>query len=78
MSSGHGVEWSEAEAVEFGQVLFPDGVVDFIDLKFYGIFGWERWPTFNLADTSVVVGGIILLISFLLDEIRRKKNEQKS
>ena len=22
-----------------------EGVVDFIDVKFYGLFGLERWPT---------------------------------
>jgi signal peptidase II len=44
----------------------PDGVVDFLDFKFYGIFGWERWPTFNLADATVVVAGILLFISFLI------------
>ncbi len=43
----------------------PDGVVDFIDVKFYGIFGLERWPTFNVADSAVVVCGILLFISML-------------
>lgn len=42
-----------------------EGVVDFIDVKFFGIFGLERWPTFNVADASVVICGILLLISFL-------------
>ena len=27
-----------------------EGVVDFIDVKFYGLFGLQRWPTFNVAD----------------------------
>lgn len=43
-----------------------EGVVDFIDVKFFGIFGLERWPTFNVADAAVVVCGIILVISFLI------------
>lgn len=43
----------------------PSGVVDFIDIKFYGLFGFERWPTFNVADAAVVVCGILLVISFL-------------
>ena len=42
-----------------------EGVVDFIDVKFYGIFGLERWPTFNVADSAVVICGILLLASFL-------------
>jgi len=46
----------------------PAGVVDFIDVRFYGIFGMERWPTFNIADSSVVVAGILLVISFILEK----------
>ncbi len=41
----------------------PAGVVDFIDVKFFGIFGLERWPTFNVADSSIVVCGILLFAS---------------
>jgi len=41
----------------------PDGVVDFIDVKFFGIFGLERWPTFNVADSAIVVCGILLFAS---------------
>jgi signal peptidase II len=48
-------------------------VVDFIDVKFYGIFGMQRWPTFNLADATLVVAGILLLASFLFT--REKKGE---
>jgi signal peptidase II len=40
------------------------GVVDFIDVRFYGLLGFERWPTFNLADSCVVVAGILLIISY--------------
>ena len=43
----------------------PEGVVDFIDVRFFGIFGWERWPTFNIADSAVVVCGIVLAINLL-------------
>ena len=48
------------------RIFRPAGVVDFLDFKFYGIFGLERWPTFNLADATVVVTGIMLFISFLV------------
>ncbi len=44
----------------------PEGVLDFLDVKFYGLFGFDRWPTFNVADSSVVVCGILLMISLLL------------
>ena len=47
-----------------------NGVVDFIDVKFYGLFGLERWPTFNVADSVVVVSfSILILYNFF------KKNE---
>ncbi|MCR5187507.1 MAG: signal peptidase II [Treponema sp.] len=54
-----------------------EGVVDFIDVKFYGLFGLERWPTFNIADSAVVVCGILLIISFIILTIQdeRKKKE---
>lgn len=43
----------------------PDGVVDFVSVKFYGLFGLDRWPTFNVADSSVVVCGILLVVSLI-------------
>ena len=52
----------------------PYGVVDFIDVKFYGLFGLERWPIFNIADSSVVVCGILLLLS-VLGKGGKEKNE---
>jgi len=48
------------------RIFRPDGVVDFLDFKFYGIFGLERWPVFNVADMSVVITGILLFVSFLI------------
>jgi signal peptidase II len=46
--------------------LFHGAVVDFIDVIFFNIslFGYEmtRWPVFNVADSSVTVGVILLLI----------------
>lgn len=43
-----------------------EGVIDFIDVKFYGLFGLARWPTFNVADMAVVICGILLIISFVI------------
>jgi signal peptidase II len=65
-------KWSFAAVIGGGlgnyvdRIFRPGGVVDFLDFKFYGIFGLERWPTFNLADATVVAAGVLLLISFLL------------
>ncbi len=50
------------------RVFRPAGVVDFIDVRFYGIFGLERWPTFNVADSSVVIAGIVLAASFIFEK----------
>ncbi len=44
----------------------PEGVIDFIDCYFFGFFGLERWPTFNIADSAVVVCGILFIITFLI------------
>ncbi|MDR1326693.1 MAG: signal peptidase II [Treponema sp.] len=57
------------------RIFRPDGVVDFISVKFYGILGFQRWPTFNIADASVVVCCIMLLISILLSPKRSVPNE---
>lgn len=57
------------------RVFRPAGVVDFIDVKFYGLFGLARFPTFNVADSSVVVAGILLLLTMLGDELRTKRRE---
>ena len=47
------------------RIFRTGGVVDFISVKFYGIFGMERWPTFNVADSSVVICCFLLLFSML-------------
>jgi signal peptidase II len=59
------------------RIFRPAGVVDFIDIKFYGLFGFERWPTFNAADSSVVVCCILLFISIILDSKNKKPGDVK-
>jgi signal peptidase II len=53
------------------RVFRPLGVVDFIDVKFFGIFGLERWPTFNVADSTVVVSGILMLFAFIIEDLKK-------
>ncbi|ADD73069.1 signal peptidase II [Treponema pallidum] len=48
--------------------LRPNGVLDFIDVKFFGIFGFERWPAFNIADAVIMTCGLLLIISFIKQE----------
>jgi signal peptidase II len=48
------------------RIFRPDGVVDFISVKFFGFLGMDRFPTFNVADSSVVICGILLFLSIIL------------
>jgi signal peptidase II len=59
------------------RIARPDGVVDFISVKFYGLFGFERWPTFNIADSCVVVCCILLFVSILLTPSKSKKEAEE-
>ncbi len=52
-----------------------EGVVDFIDVKFYGLFGLERWPTFNIADAAIVVCAFGLFILIFLQERKEKQTQ---
>ena len=62
------------------RIFRPEGVVDFIDVKFYGIFGMERWPTFNFADSSVVICCLLLFVTLFITPKKPKEepNEQES
>ena len=59
------------------RIFRAEGVVDFIDVKFFGIFGLERWPTFNVADSAVVVCGILLFVSFIITFVKDKKENKE-
>lgn len=48
-------------------------VVDWISVKFYGLFGMERFPTWNIADGSVVVCVIALLLAFIIEDKKKDK-----
>jgi len=77
-----GQRWTLAAVVGGGlgnqidRIFRPDGVVDFLDFKFYGLFGLERWPTFNVADATLVVSSIILVILLYLQEARLRKTHE--
>ena len=66
----------------FDRIFRPKGVIDFISVKFYGIFKLERWPTFNIADACVVIAAIILIIMLITESVktikRKKLYEQES
>jgi len=52
------------------RLRYERGVVDFLDV---GI-GSHRWWVFNVADSAVTVGAILLLVSFLLEEGRERSS----
>jgi signal peptidase II len=45
------------------RIFRPGGVVDFISFSLYGVFGLDRFPTFNIADNCITVGAFLILIS---------------
>lgn len=55
-------------------------VVDFMANRVYGLFGMEFWPTWNIADASLVVSAVLLLLSLLFpkkNDILEKKRDTK-
>jgi signal peptidase II len=63
------------------RIFRAEGVVDFLSVKVYGLFGLQRWPTFNFADATIVVTGIILFVNLLFFDTkatRREEGGQKS
>jgi signal peptidase II len=57
------------------RIFRSEGVVDFISVKFYGFLGFDRWPTFNIADSSVVVC-CLLLFATILFSFKKTKDEK--
>lgn len=56
----------------------PLGVVDFLDFKFYGILGFERWPTFNVADAVIVVCIVLFILYYIAQNIKMAQNTQNT
>ena len=48
-------------------------VVDWISTYNGGLFGMERFPTYNIADAAVVISVIILIVSLFVSERRKSK-----
>ncbi|GAB6282440.1 MAG: hypothetical protein STSR0008_16750 [Ignavibacterium sp.] len=59
--------------------LFYGKVVDFLDFDFFDfeIFGraFDRWPVFNIADMSVTIGVILILLLYRKHEENKVENE---
>lgn len=59
---------------------YSKGVVDFIDMSFPKIpfiAPSGRWPTFNVADASIVIGVSILIVSMVVLEIKTARAAKK-
>jgi signal peptidase II len=54
------------------RIFRADGVVDFISVNIYGLLGMQRWPTFNIADSSVVVCCILLLVTMFFTPAKKE------
>ena len=59
-----GLAWGGAAGNLIDRIRSPLGVVDFIDI---GTSGWRFW-TFNIADSAVTVGAIVLAWSLSREE----------
>jgi signal peptidase II len=65
------------------RIFRPGGVVDFIDMDFFDIklfdiIDIKRWPTYNIADSTIVVGIVILIVSMIIEEVKTKKKGLKN
>ncbi|MEI8093319.1 MAG: signal peptidase II [Spirochaetales bacterium] len=69
--------WSLALIVAGGlgnqvdRIFRPEGVVDFLSFRLYGLFGMERFAIFNVADVCINVGGALFVLSLLFGMRKR-------
>lgn len=74
-----GMRWALAGILGGGignlidRIARPSGVVDFMMVRVYGFLGMTYWPVFNVADSSVVVSGILLVLLFAIAERKHKE-----
>lgn len=59
------------------RIFRADGVVDFISINMYGFLGIERFATFNIADSAITIGEILLILGLLVLEFRKPKNDSQ-
>lgn len=71
MPKGGGVKFGFTPT-EYGQFI---GVVDFLDFDWPDFLFFTRWPAFNVADSCVSVGLVILIIAIHIQE-KKMKAEQ--
>lgn len=52
--------------------IIRGGVTDFIDFDIPDMFGMQRFPVFNVADSSIFIGMVLLIIDILFVSGRQK------
>jgi signal peptidase II len=65
-----GLQLGGASGNLIDRLRFGGSVVDFIDLNFWPL---RRWPVFNVADSSIVVGVALLTLLMMLEEWREER-----
>lgn len=56
------------------RLRFEGHVIDFIDLNFWPL---HRWPVFNVADSSIVVGVSLLTLLMIWEEYREGRSTNR-
>ncbi|MGD2148516.1 MAG: signal peptidase II [Anaerolineae bacterium] len=56
------------------RLRFGGSVLDFVDLNFWPL---RRWPVFNVADSSIVVGVALLTLTMLWEEWREGQTSRQ-
>lgn len=46
-------------------------VVDWISTDMYGFLGFDRFPTYNIADASIVISVCLIILSYLTGEKKK-------
>ncbi len=49
-------------------------VVDFFD---FGLNSHLRWPVFNLADSCITIGMVLLVLSLIIDMLKHRRKKEK-
>ena len=74
LSFALGLAWGGAAGNLIDRIRSDDGVVDFIDI---GVEAWRFW-TFNVADSAVTVGAIVLAWLLAREERRAHASAQQA
>ena len=74
LSFALGLAWGGAAGNLVDRVRSPEGVIDFIDI---GVEAWRFW-TFNVADSAVTVGAVILAWLLAREERRAHTSAQQA